>query len=751
MAFSLQKFIKGILIKEEGTLTPKAIEIIPGGSASTTTIITGSQTANRTITMPDATTTVVGTDATQTLTNKTLSGNTATNLISGAGTLTLNTSGTVTVPNATDTLVGKATTDTLTNKTLTGNTAVNLVSGSGTFTLNTTGTITAPNATDTLVGKATTDTLSNKTLDNSTVETIKDANLTIQDDADTTKQLKFQASGITTGTTRTLTAPDANTTIVGTDASQTLTNKTLTGNTAVNLISGAGTLTLNTTGTITVPNATDTLVGKATTDTLTNKTLTSPTINTPTITVRDNVFTVQDNGDNTKQFVFEASGITTGTTRTLTIPNASTTLVGTDATQTLTNKTLSGNTATNLISGAGTLTLNTTGTITVPNATDTLVGKATTDTLTNKTLTGNTAVNLISGAGTLTLNTTGTVTVPNVTDTLISRTSTDQGANRLTNKDLSDTTTKIVNTVDTTKKLSFAVNNNGTGITTTLSATSSTSQTIFLPNPSTSVTLIDDTTNQAVKDKMVTFHPLNDGTSGSNATISSPSGSIASIVKLAGQAPDLVSVSGIPAGTSGQFLILENKVGAVITINNEQAAAAAADRIITGTGANITMPIDSNMSLIYDTSDSRWRVLGGTFGLVSARYHAATTSISGTLANITYNTSDYDSHSAYSAGTYTIPFAGKYQINAAILMTATTTAANQLIQLQINKNGAAYSGPNDLYFTSSTSKPMTLVISDIVHCVAGDTITIQASNAGTTPSISASNSANYFSIARLGD
>lgn len=59
----------------------------------------------------------------------------------------------------------------------------------------------------------------------------------------------------------------------------TLTNKTLSGNTAVNLISGSGTLTLNTTGTITVPNATDTLVAKTTTDTLTNKTLTTPTIN----------------------------------------------------------------------------------------------------------------------------------------------------------------------------------------------------------------------------------------------------------------------------------------------------------------------------------------------------------------------------------------------------------------------------------------------------------------------------------------
>lgn len=112
-----------------------------------------------------------------TLTNKTLSGNTAATLISGSGTLTLNTTGTVTVPNTTDTLVGKATTDTLTNKTLSGNTATNLVSGSGTLTLNTSGTATIPNATDTLVGKDTTDTLTNKTISGSS-NTITNVSLT---------------------------------------------------------------------------------------------------------------------------------------------------------------------------------------------------------------------------------------------------------------------------------------------------------------------------------------------------------------------------------------------------------------------------------------------------------------------------------------------------------------------------------------------------------------------------------------------
>lgn len=78
------------------------------------------------------------------------------------------------------------------------------------------------------VGLTDSQALTNKTLGNTNTVTVKDTLFTLQDDGDTTKQAKFQLSGITTGNTRTLTVPDASDTIVGLAATQTLTNKTLT-------------------------------------------------------------------------------------------------------------------------------------------------------------------------------------------------------------------------------------------------------------------------------------------------------------------------------------------------------------------------------------------------------------------------------------------------------------------------------------------------------------------------------------------
>lgn len=54
----------------------------------------------------------------------------------------------------------------------------------------------------------------------------------------------------------------------------------------------------------------------------------------------DSAFTIFDNGDTTKNIAFEASGITTATTRTITMIDEDLTIVGLTNSQTLTNKTL---------------------------------------------------------------------------------------------------------------------------------------------------------------------------------------------------------------------------------------------------------------------------------------------------------------------------------------------------------------------------------------------------------------------------
>ena len=128
------------------------------------TAVTADLTTAQTLTnkkLSDSTTTIVDvTDATKAIKFDVA----GTASITGTIATAFTTAKTLSLPDATDTLVGKATTDTLTNKTLTSP-----VIG----TITNTGTLTLPTSTDTLVGRATTDTLTNKTLTTPTISSPK--------------------------------------------------------------------------------------------------------------------------------------------------------------------------------------------------------------------------------------------------------------------------------------------------------------------------------------------------------------------------------------------------------------------------------------------------------------------------------------------------------------------------------------------------------------------------------------------------
>ena len=223
---------------------------------------------------------------------------------------------------------------------------------------------------------------------------------------------------------RTYTFGDINGDVVLDVATQTLTNKTLTSPTInAGTMSGAftGTMTMNgvvlagasplvfegasddayeTTlalvdptadRTLSLPDATDTLIGKATTDTLTNKSFDlggtgnslTGTISEFNSALQGDSFATIDNADTLTNKTFTSPTINGGT--------FSGSFTGT---MDITGTVLSG--ASPLVfEGATDDAYETTWafvdptadrTITVPNATDTLIGKATTDTLTNKTI-----------------------------------------------------------------------------------------------------------------------------------------------------------------------------------------------------------------------------------------------------------------------------------------------------------------------------------------------------------------------------
>jgi hypothetical protein len=79
----------------------------------------------------------------------------------------------------------------------------------------------------------------------------------------------------------------------------------------------------------------------------------------------------------------------------------------------------------------------------------------------------------------------------------------------------------------------------------------------------------------------------------------------------------LTSIATISSQTN-MLMLLINDTGNAITINNNSGGTNASDRILTGTGANYSMPNGSMVFFYYDDTSSRWRMLGGGGGSSAA-------------------------------------------------------------------------------------------------------------------------------------
>ncbi len=558
------------------------------GTTGTTTMLSTIQTADRVLTLPDATDVLVARNTSDTMTNKTITGNT--NSIDASGLLT--TTGTVSV------LAGAPIAGYILTAT-SPTTAVWAVNGGGggggggppfddaTFVIN--------DVVDPSIGLAFN--VAGTTGTSTTITTAQTVNriYTIPDSGANTQFVMAAGAQTITGTktigdlviTGTLnTQPVAN--IVYTTAVQTLTNKTLTAPIIATIVN---------TGTLTLPTATDTLVARTTADTLTNKNLS------------DTTTFIVDNTTPSIRIGFNAAGTAATTTtitssqtvdRVITLPNATDTLVGLATTDTFTNKTITA--ATNTVHANA---LKTTGTaVTVSAAAPPTTGQVLTATsattatwqasgvstvFTDTAFAVTDAVDatkqvkfdVIGTTGTTTtLATTSTVnrtlTLPDVTDTLIARTTTDT----LTNKNLSDSTTFIVD--NTTPSIRIGFNANGTAATTTTITSSQTaSRTLTLP------------------DATDTFAVLALAQTLTNKTIVGATNTIdASALQTTGAS---VNVSAGAPPTTGQVLTATSATTATWQTN------AAAPTVFTDTAFAVTDTVDATKQVVFDVIG-----LGGT-------------------------------------------------------------------------------------------------------------------------------------------
>ncbi len=249
---------------------------------------------------------------------------------------------------------------------------------------------------------------------------------------------EIQGSNISS--TQTLTLPNATGTFTVNSATQTLTNKTITGAT----LSGNTTVAqgdiirffdangsngyieiqgsnISSTQTLTLPNATGTFTVNSATQTLTNKTLSGATLSGNTTVAQGDVIRFFDTNGSNGYINIQGSNISSS--QTLTLPGVTGTISVVSATETLQNKTISSPTLTgNITIGSGdtirfldtdgtngyinieATNINSSKTITLPNASGEFTVSTATQTLTNKTLTTPVIDSISTSLNSLTLN-----------------------------------------------------------------------------------------------------------------------------------------------------------------------------------------------------------------------------------------------------------------------------------------------------------------------------------------------------------
>lgn len=131
---------------------------------------------------------------------------------------------------------------------------------------------------------------------------------------------------------------------------------------------------------------------------------------------------------------------------------------------------------------------------------------------------------------------------------------------------------------------------------------------------------------------------------------------------------------------------------------------------------------------------------------IGYRGNNSATALSGTPARIVWTNTDRDDVAGYSAGTYTVRSAGWYDVSASLYISG-TPAVDQTSIIYIYRNGAVLKDFVHRYKVAAATTT-SLSIGDSFYFNSGDTIEVYGSSDATTPSIASSTTKNTISISK---
>ena len=157
-----------------------------------------------------------------------------------------------------------------------------------------------------------------------------------------------------------------------------------------------------------------------------------------------------------------------------------------------------------------------------------------------------------------------------------------------------------------------------------------------------------------------------------------------------------------------------------------------------------------NDSIQVVSDGSNWQIIEMNID-VAMRWSNTSSTVTSTPSIVKFGTNNIDTYEQYSSstGNYTIVLPGRYQVSASLYILA-TYAANNSSTIRMYHNGSLYTSGR-AWAGAATNTELAPILSDIVQCAAGDTISIYGVSQGTSPSYDSSPDACFFCVTRIGN